>query len=104
VVSRTCLAGHINTDAVSLCVTCGAVLEEPKVPRPRNGWGVTALVLGLISLVFAGLILGILAIVAGSIGVKRADTGFATNRRMAQWGRGLGVLGVVAWFVFLVIL
>ncbi len=72
-------------------------------PRTRNGWGITALVLGLISLVFAGLVLGILAIIAGSIGVKRADTGFATNRRMAQWGRGLGILGIVAWFVFLVI-
>lgn len=74
------------------------------VQGKRNGMGLAALVVGLVSLVFAGLILGTVAIVLGTIGVNRANRGQATNKWMAMVGVGLGIAGVVSWFVFLVIL
>lgn len=76
---------------------------EP-VSKPRNGVGIAALVVGLISLVFAGLILGAVAIILGWIGMNRAKKGEATNQVMALIGVVLGIAGVVSWFVFLVIL
>ncbi len=76
---------------------------EP-VSKPRNGVGIAALVVGLISLVFAGLILGAVAIILGWIGMNRVKKGEATNQVMALIGVVLGIAGVVSWFVFLVIL
>ena len=53
-------------------------------PAPRNGMGTAALVLGIVGLVLAlpiiGLLPGIVAIVLGIIGVRRANRGEATNR------------------------
>jgi hypothetical protein len=66
--------------------------------------GIAALVVGLISLVFAGLILGAVAIILGWIGLNRVKKGQATNQVMAMTGVVLGMAGVVSWFVFLVIL
>jgi len=76
---------------------------EPADQR-RNGMGIAALVVGLISLVFAGLILGAVAIILGWIGLNRVKKGQATNQVMAMTGVVLGMAGVVSWFVFLVIL
>ena len=76
---------------------------EP-VGQQRNGVGIAALVVGLISLVFAGLLLGAVAIVLGWIGLNRVKKGQATNQVMALTGVVLGMAGVVSWFVFLVIL
>lgn len=76
---------------------------EP-ISAKRNGVGIAALVAGLISLVFAGLILGTVAIVLGAIGLGRVKKGQATNKVMAMTGVALGIAGVVSWFVFLVIL
>jgi hypothetical protein len=70
----------------------------------RNGVGIAALAVGLVSLVVAGLILGTVAIVLGTIGINRANRGQATNKWMAMVGVGLGIAGVVSWFIFLVIL
>ena len=72
--------------------------------RPRNAMGIAALIVGLISLVFAGLILGAVAIILGWIGLNRVKKGEATNQVMALIGLVLGMAGVVSWFVFLVIL
>ena len=74
------------------------------VDQRRNGMGIAALVAGLISLVFAGLILGAVAIILGWIGLNRVKKGQATNQVMAMTGVVLGMAGVVSWFVFLVIL
>ena len=75
----------------------------PPVQR-RNGMGTAALICGIVSLVFAGPVLGILAVVFGRIGMNRADAGQATNRSQAQWGFILGIVGLVLWVVAIIIL
>lgn len=71
----------------------------PAPATPRNGFGITALVLALVGLVFGlvpftgflALILGMLAVVFGMIGWSRARKGIATNPNMAGTGTVLGV-------------
>lgn len=73
--------------------------------------GTAALVLGILGLLFSlivgflGFILGVLAIIFGSVGVARANRGRASNKTMAGWGLGLGIasvaLVVLSTFVFL---
>lgn len=71
--------------------------------QPRNGFGVAALVLGIVAIVLfwipfvdiLGIILGILAIVFGVVGIARVRTGQATNRGMAIAGIVTGAIGVV---------
>jgi hypothetical protein len=78
---------------------------------PRNGFGITALVLALVGLVFGlmpitgflALILGALAILFGVLGMARGRRGEATNRKMAVISTGLGVLVAVLGIVGIVI-
>lgn len=66
---------------------------------PRNGFGITALVLALIGLVFGlvpftgfiALILGMLAVLFGLLGWSRTRHGVATNRKMTVIGTVLGI-------------
>ncbi|MFD8482867.1 hypothetical protein [Kitasatospora sp. NPDC059673] len=75
----------------------------PAAP-PRNGMGITALVLGIVGLVLClPLILfwlswlpALLAVIFGSIGLSLARKGLATNRAMALTGTVLGLVGLVA--------
>ncbi|MCC9707310.1 DUF4352 domain-containing protein [Streptomyces sp. MNU76] len=85
---------------------------EPGGPPPRNGLGITALILGIIGLL-AGFIpllfwlagiLGIMALVFGIIGARRAKQGYATNRRMSLAGAILGGLAIVMAIIGIVIL
>ena len=68
-------------------------------PAPRNGMGTAALILGIVALVLAipivGLLPGVVAVVLGIIGVRRANRGEATNRGMAIGGIVTGALAVV---------
>lgn len=74
-----------------------------RVQEPRNGFGITALVLALVGFVFGmipftgfiALILGAIAVLFGFIGWGRARRGTATNKKMSAIGAFLGV-GVVA--------
>ncbi|WP_329401976.1 DUF4190 domain-containing protein [Streptomyces melanogenes] len=73
---------------------------------PLNGFGTTALVLGIISVVLfcmwgLGIILGILALVFGFLGRGRAKRGQATNGGQALAGIILGAVGIVVSGVFL---
>lgn len=77
-------------------------------PRPRNGLGTAALVLGIVGVVlcwipFTGWALNILAVVFGAIGRKRAIGGQATNRSSAVAGLVLGVVGLAVWVVILLV-
>ena len=77
-------------------------------PRPRNGLGTAALVLGIIGVVFCwipvtGWALNILAVVFGAIGRMRAIAGEATNRSSAVAGLVLGVIGLAVWIVFAIV-
>lgn len=73
-------------------------------PPPKNGLGTAALVLGIIGLVLfwtivLGFVLGILALVFGIIGRKRANRREATNGGSALAGAilgGLAVAGTIA--------
>ncbi|GAA3376272.1 DUF4190 domain-containing protein [Streptomyces sannanensis] len=67
---------------------------------PQNGFGITALVLGIVSVVLFCLygfqiILGILAVIFGVLGRNRAKRGEATNGGMALAGIILGALGIL---------
>ncbi|MFC7931437.1 DUF4190 domain-containing protein [Streptomyces cinereoruber] len=73
---------------------------------PSNGMGTAALVLGIVAvagfcLYGLGVILGVLALIFGIIGVKKAGRGEATNRGMAVAGIVLGAIGTVVSAVFL---
>lgn len=63
----------------------------------QNGFGIAALVLGIVGLALGWGTLGIpsiLAIIFGAIGIRKANEGVATNKPMAQWGMWLGIVGV----------
>jgi hypothetical protein len=84
------------------------------IRTPRNGFGVTALVLGILGVLF-GLVpltfwiagpLGVIGLILGLIGRGRAKRGEATNRVMATWGSalsGIACVLAVAGFVILVV-
>jgi hypothetical protein len=72
---------------------------QPPV-APKNGLGIAALVVGILSLpavltVFGGFVLGLVAIVLGVIGYRRAKKGAATNGGIAIAGAVIGLLGIV---------
>ena len=75
-------------------------------PRPHNGFGIAALILGILSiLLFAGLgiILGLIGIIFGVLGILRGLRGEATNNGMSITGVvlsavGLALGGLVAGF------
>lgn len=70
---------------------------------PRNGLGVTALVLGIVGTVlgvacfgaFLGVPVGIAALIFGIAGVRKANRGEASNRGQAMAGLILGVVATV---------
>lgn len=73
---------------------------NPVPVAPRNGFGVTALVLGIVGAVFSwvpvlGFVLAVLAVVFGGLGYARARKGQATNSGMAIAGLVLGVIAFV---------
>lgn len=80
----------------------------PVQVQPRNGFGVTALVLGIVGAVFAlipviGVIawpLVILGLIFGVLGIVRATKGTANNKGVAIAGTALSGVGLVlciAW-------
>ena len=72
------------------------------VAGPQNGAGTAALVCGILGLLVFPIVLSVVAIIAGSIGVGRANRGQATNGGAARAGLVLGILGLVAYGIFLV--
>jgi hypothetical protein len=73
---------------------------------PANGFGVAAMVLGIVGVVMfcvwgLGIIVGVLALVFGILGRKRARRGEANNGGMALAGIILGSIGIVVSAVFL---
>lgn len=86
---------------------------QPPVPAaPRNGLGLAALIVGIVSLLVAlipvvglvGGLGGVVAIVLGVIALVRVRRGVATNRGVSITGVVLGGLAVVAAVVWLVVI
>ncbi|GHH52253.1 DUF4190 domain-containing protein [Streptomyces candidus] len=75
--------------------------------QPRNGFGITAMVLGIVSIPLfcawgvVSMVLGIMAVVFGVLGRKRAAQGEATNGGMALAGIITGSVGILVGAVFL---
>ena len=68
--------------------------------QPRNGFGVAALVLGLLALVsswtiIGGIVFGILAVIFGVLGRGRVRRGEATNGGFSVAGIVLGAVGAL---------
>lgn len=77
--------------------------------QPSNGMGVTSLVLGIVAATIfclwpIAIILGILAIIFGSIGRAKVRRGEATNPGQALTGLICGIVGVVLGLALLVVL
>jgi hypothetical protein len=81
----------------------------PPMP-PQNGMGVAAMVLGILSCALfcmygiLSLVLGVLAIVFGTKGRKRAERGEATNHGQAQAGFIMGIIGTILGVAVIVLL
>ena len=71
----------------------------PVAGPPRNGFGIAAIVLGVLalltSLFFGGLVFGIPAIVFGALGLRRAKRREATNGGVSIAGLVLGVISLL---------
>lgn len=84
---------------------------SPVAPAPSNGFGITALCLGIVSLVFMlvpltgfiAVILGGLAVIFGLLGWGRVRRGAATNKGVTISGTACGALGLVVGIIGIVI-
>ncbi|MEU3462862.1 DUF4190 domain-containing protein [Streptomyces sp. NPDC006733] len=78
-----------------------AAYGHPAAGGPaRNGFGIAALVLGILSVLmfwlwFAAIPMAVIAIVLGILGRRRANRGEATNKGMATAGTVLGAVAIV---------
>ncbi|MEU9114965.1 DUF4190 domain-containing protein [Streptomyces sp. NPDC048483] len=83
------------------------------VSQPRNGMGITALVLGIVGVVLGLLVVlfwmswlpALLAVIFGFVGLSQARKGVATNKGMALAGvvlGGVGLLTAVGGGIFMI--
>ncbi|OEJ23786.1 hypothetical protein AR457_04025 [Streptomyces agglomeratus] len=85
----------------------GQTSPDPAVKR-SNGLAVAALVLGVAAIllfwtVFGGIVLGLLAVIFGIIGARKARGGRAPHGMMSIIGAVLGALGLIASVVIIAI-
>ncbi|MGA5899419.1 DUF4190 domain-containing protein [Streptomyces venetus] len=79
-------------------------------PAPQNGLGIAAMVLGIVSCTLfclygvVSLITGVLAVVFGIKGRKRAEAGVATNHGQAQAGLIMGIIGIILGIAVIVLI
>ncbi|MET9363972.1 hypothetical protein ABZX93_24095 [Streptomyces sp. NPDC006632] len=78
---------------------------------PQNGFGIAAMVLGIVACVtmfcswgISGIVLGVLALIFGMLGKGKAARGEASNRGQALAGIIMGIVGIVLGVVILVLL
>ncbi len=75
---------------------------------PRNGFGIAALVLGIIAIVLSwsavgGIVFGVLAIIFAVLGMRRANQRIATNKGMSIAGLVTGIVGLVIGVLFAIL-
>lgn len=74
----------------------------PIPAQPRNGMGITALVLAVVGVLFGlvpltgyvAIILGVLGIIFGLIGFSRSRRGLASNPKMSAIASGIAVIAI----------
>ncbi|MET8829172.1 DUF4190 domain-containing protein [Streptomyces sp. NPDC004610] len=77
---------------------------------PQNGMGVAAMVLGILACALfclygvVSIALGVLAIVFGIKGKKRAEQGVANNRGQAQAGLITGIIGLILGVAMIILM
>lgn len=76
---------------------------------PKNGFGVAALVLGILAIVLSwsavgGIVFGVLAIIFAILGMRRAGRGEATNKGMSISGLVTGIIGLIIGIIVAVAL
>ncbi|MEV0240073.1 DUF4190 domain-containing protein [Streptomyces sp. NPDC050674] len=83
----------------------------PGMPMaPQNGLGIAAMVLGIVSCALfclygvVSLVTGILAVIFGIKGRKRAEAGVATNHGQAQAGLIMGIIGIILGITVIVLI
>jgi hypothetical protein len=72
-------------------------------PNPNNGVAIAALVFGILTFVCLGPIAGVLAVIFGVIGLKKASEMGGTGRGMSIAGIVLGIVGTIISILFLVL-
>ncbi len=84
--------------------------QQPPYPAPSynsgypdNTNGLLAMILGIVSLLVGGFLLGIPAIVLGRKGQAKADAGLATNRDQATVGVVTGIISTVLSVIGIII-
>jgi hypothetical protein len=102
-----------STPIVDPAAEQAAVAPQPTVPEnpyavpaaaapattASNGFSVSSLVLGIVSIPTGLAVAGIVAIVLGFIARNREPQG----RTMANWGIALGFVGLFGWLIFAII-
>lgn len=83
----------------------GQQYAPPPPPVQQNGLGTAGMVLGIIALVlfwtiFVGVVCGVLAIIFGAIGRRRARDGVASNHGSATAGLATGIIAVIISLLF----
>jgi hypothetical protein len=80
-------------------------------PAPRNGFGITALIAGILGSILGliplfapfALALGIVALVCGLVAVSRTRKGRATNGKTSWFGTALGTLAIILSIIGMVV-
>jgi uncharacterized protein with PQ loop repeat len=74
-------------------------------PKRANCMAITSLVLGIISFVFFGLLLGPLAIIFGCVGMKQINENPNELSGMCQAKAGIicGIISTVLWLIIIIV-
>jgi hypothetical protein len=72
-------------------------------PKPGNGLAIAALILGILAVLCLGPIAGIVAIILGVLGIKKASE-VGTGKGMSIAGLVLGIIGTLVWVIVVIAL
>ena len=64
-------------------------------PTEKNGMGIAALIFGILSFLCLGIVGGVIAVILGTMNVNAAKEGRATNGKIGNVGRILGIIGSI---------
>ena len=96
--------GAQNDDNAQFCVGCGTPFAQPQKndvvsKQPGKGLAIASLVCGIVSFFWAGIVLGILALIFGGVAKSKGYKG-----GMATAGIVLGIIGLALYIILFVFL